>query len=134
MSRPASSWIGEGIQCYYQPDIGTWAQPLPTNSLTGQPFLCLTHGALMECAYFCATYHQQHPDWKAQVVPGEPVLAAFQKDDKLGIFIPSLGVFKPPEGSIWRRWETRTTWARSATSSWRCRPRPGRSSIRSPKE
>jgi hypothetical protein len=83
----------EGIQYYYQPDIGTWARPLPLNSITGQPYLCLKHGALMECAYFCATYTQKYPERKAQLVPGDPVIAAYQADDKLGIFIPTLGRF-----------------------------------------
>ncbi len=55
----------EGVQYYYQPDLGTWAKPLPLNSITGLPYLCVQNGALLECAYFCATYAQRHPGQKA---------------------------------------------------------------------
>ena len=81
----------EGVQYYYQPDLGTWSKPLPLNAITGKPYLCLKNGALMECAYFCATYALQHPDAKVQLVPGEPVMAAYQAGDKLHIFSPALG-------------------------------------------
>jgi hypothetical protein len=87
----------EGVQYYYQPDVGTWARPLPRNALTGRPYLCLKHGALMECAYFCATYAQRYPDRKAQLVPGDPVMAAYEADGKLGLFIPELGPFTLPK-------------------------------------
>ena len=83
----------EGIQYYYHPDVGTWAKPLPVNSVTGLPDLCVKHGALLECAYFCATYMRQHPGKKAALVAGDPVAAAFESDDKLGLFIPTLGGF-----------------------------------------
>ncbi len=81
----------EGVQYYYQPDLGTWSKPIPLNAITGKPYLCLKNGALMECAYFCATYALLYPDRKVQLVPGDPVMAAYQGDDKLGIFSPALG-------------------------------------------
>jgi hypothetical protein len=87
----------EGTQYYYQPDLGTWSKPLPLNAITGKPYLCLKNGGLMECAYFCATYANQHPDRKVQLVPGDPVMAAYQADDKLGIFSPALGNLTLPK-------------------------------------
>jgi len=82
----------EGVQYYYQPDIGTWALPEPRNPITGLPYLCVRNGAAMECVYFCATYAKEYPDRKAVFAPGSPVLAAFQADDeKLGMFLPTMG-------------------------------------------
>jgi hypothetical protein len=83
----------DGVQYLYQPDVGTQGKPLPLNPVTGLPYLCVKGGALMECAYFCATYAKQHPDEKAVLLPGDPILAAYQSDGKLGLFIPSLGRF-----------------------------------------
>jgi hypothetical protein len=87
----------EGVQYLYQPDIGTEAKPLPLNAITGLPYLCVKNGALLECAYFCATYARQHPEEKAVLVPGDPVVAAYQKDGRLGLFIPTLGRFTLPK-------------------------------------
>jgi hypothetical protein len=86
----------EGVQYLYNPDVGTQAKPLPLNPVTGLPYLCVKGGALMECAFFCATYAKQHPEEKAVLLTGDPVLAAYQSDGKLKLFIPSLGRFTLP--------------------------------------
>ncbi len=86
----------DGVQYYYHPDVGTWAQPLPVNALTGLPDLCVRNGALIECVYFCAVFGQKHPDGRTALVPGDPVAAAYQTDGKLGLFIPTLGGFTLP--------------------------------------
>lgn len=83
----------EGVQYFYEPGIGTWARPLPTNTITGLPYLCVKNGALMECVYFCSTYTQNHPGTKAVLLASEPSLTAYQTGDKLGLFIPVLGRF-----------------------------------------
>jgi hypothetical protein len=90
----------EGAQYLYQPDVGTKIKPVPLNAITGLPYLCIKGGALLECAYFCATYAAQHPEDKAVVLPGDPVLAAYQTEGKLGLFIPTLGRFTLPEDYV----------------------------------
>jgi len=87
----------DGVQYLYQPDVGTQAKPLPVNPLTGLPYLCIRNGALMECAYFCATYAKNHPGEKAVLLADAPSLAAYQAGEKLGLFIPALGRFTLPK-------------------------------------
>ncbi len=86
----------EGVQYTYQPDRGTTAQPMPVSSLTGLPDLCVRNGALIECVYFCAVFGKQHPDSRPALIPGDPVAAAYQREGKLGLFIPTLGGFALP--------------------------------------
>ena len=83
----------EGIHYCYEPDVGTWVQPLARDPVTGLPYLCVKNGELMEAAYFCASYGKQHPGQKAVLVPGDPVAAAYAADEKLNLFLPAIGRF-----------------------------------------
>ncbi len=98
--RPILVFDWDGAQYYYQPDVGTRGRALPVNAITGLPDLCLKNGALLECVHFCATYLRQHPDRKAVLVAGDPVGAAYQTEDKLGLFIPTLGGFTLPKAYL----------------------------------
>ncbi len=86
----------EGTQYYYNGDVGTFALPLPLNAITKLPELCLRGGSRLECVYFCGTFARQHPGSRAVVIAGEPAAAAFEKDGRLGLFIPELGGFALP--------------------------------------
>ncbi len=86
----------DGTQYYYNPDVGTFALPLPLNAITRLPELGLRGGARIECVYFCATFARQHPGNRAVVVAGEPAAAAFERDGRLCLLIPVLGGFALP--------------------------------------
>jgi hypothetical protein len=83
----------EGVQYCYEPDVGTWVQPLPRDPVTGLPYLCIKNGALLEGVYFCASYGKQHPGQTAVLVPGDPAAAAYAADEKLNLFLPTVGRF-----------------------------------------
>lgn len=83
----------EGVQYCYEPDVGTWVQPLPRDGVTGLPYLCIKNGALLEGVYFCASYGRQHPGQKTSLVTSDPVAAAYAADDKLNLFLPTVGRF-----------------------------------------
>ena len=83
----------EGRHYIYHPDSGTYAQTIPVNPLTGQPYLCIPHGDLLESIVFCAVYPKAHPGERAVLLapPGGPYAAAFTKGAELHLFSPYLG-------------------------------------------
>jgi len=89
----------EGQHYMYNPDLGTYALPLPTNPLTRQPYLCIKNGDLFESINFCATYPKVHPGEKAALLapPGGPYAAAYTQGGTLHLFSPFLGRTLIPE-------------------------------------
>jgi hypothetical protein len=49
----------------YHPAVGVIRQPVPTDPLTGRPFLCVALGDLVESIIFCAEYRKAHPGERA---------------------------------------------------------------------
>jgi hypothetical protein len=82
-----------GIHYVYQPYVGTVGQPIPTNPVTGLPYLCVKDTGLLESVYFSATYLQAHPTEKAVIVASDSPAAAFTANGHVAIFSPSLNHF-----------------------------------------
>jgi hypothetical protein len=49
----------------YRPETGVIRQPVPIDSLTGRPYLCVALGDLVESIIFCAEYRRAHPEESA---------------------------------------------------------------------
>jgi hypothetical protein len=91
--RAAIVFDWEGIHYAYWPYLGTVGQPIPSNPVTGLPYLCVKDNGLIESVYFSATYLKLHPDEKAVVVASDDPSAAYTAKGKLVIFSPSLNHF-----------------------------------------
>ncbi len=83
----------EGVHYVYRPHSGTIGHPIPSNPVTGLPYLCVRDPGLLESIYFAATYLQGHPGEQAVVLPeGDPAVA-FTAKNRLCLFCPSLNHF-----------------------------------------
>ena len=52
----------------YHPNVGVIRQPIPIDAATGQPFLAIALGDLVDSVIFCAEYRKAHPDEKVALV------------------------------------------------------------------
>jgi hypothetical protein len=91
--RAAIVFDWEGIHYAYWPYVGTVGQPIPSNPVTGLPYLCVKDSGLIESIYFSATYQKLHPGEKVVVVPGDDPSAAYTAKGRLVLFSPSLNHF-----------------------------------------
>jgi hypothetical protein len=83
----------DGVHYIYRPHGGTMGHPIPSNPVTGLPYLCVKDSGLIESIYFTATYLKSHPGEKAVVVANDEPAAAFTVNGKLYLFSPSLNHF-----------------------------------------
>jgi hypothetical protein len=83
----------EGMHYVYRPYAGTVGYPIPSNPVTGLPYLCVKDSGLLESIYFSATYLKRHPGERAVLVPSENPSAAYTANGRLVLFSPSLNHF-----------------------------------------
>jgi hypothetical protein len=95
VSRPDLALVfdWDGIHYVYRRNGGTTGHPIPSNPVTGLPYLCVRDSGLIESIYFTATYLKDHPGEKAVVVSSDAPGAAFTANGKLCLFSPSLNNF-----------------------------------------
>jgi hypothetical protein len=91
--RPAIVFDWEGVHYVYRPYVGTIGHSIPSNPVTGLPYLCVRDSGLMESIYFTATYLKSHPGEKAVVVPSDDPSVAYTEKGRLWLFSPSLNHF-----------------------------------------
>jgi hypothetical protein len=92
-ARPSLVYDWDGVHYVYWPGVGTEGHKIPTNPVTGRPYLCVKDNGLMESVYFIATYLKSHPDEKAVMVASDDPSAAYTSKGQLCFFSPSLNHF-----------------------------------------
>jgi hypothetical protein len=86
------------------PAIARTLSPAPTDPLTGQPFVCLRRGDIVEVVAFVIEYRRAHPTEQAALVlppithTRQAILpvAAFTREDGLYLHTPILGDVRMP--------------------------------------
>lgn len=81
------------------PAIACTLSPAPADPLTGQPFVCLRQGDIVEAVAFVVEYRRAHPTERATLVlppithPRQAILpiAAFTRGDGIYLHTPTLG-------------------------------------------
>jgi len=90
----------DGVHYMYNDQYGTLGMPIPRNPVTGQPYLVIRNGDLLESLYFVAAYREENPKERAALVPasdGVHAAAVFTKAGRIWMMSPFLGRFELPD-------------------------------------